>query len=76
MPDRPTNGYTAEASALDVALDVRLSEIRQMQDSRTVTVRQAADARIDALERHLEAMRALRVEYFGPDGDDDDSDRD
>jgi hypothetical protein len=69
MSDRPINGYMAEASALDVALDVRLGEIRAELDSGSITVRQAADARIGALEEHLDQVRKLRREHFGGDGD-------
>jgi hypothetical protein len=61
------NGYTAEVSALDVALDIRLGEIRAQQDRGDITVRQAADLRVEALEHHLDAVRALRDEYFGDD---------
>lgn len=65
MSDRPINGFWAESSALDIAVDVRLSEIRALQDSGTITVREAADMRVEALERHLDALRELRNEYFG-----------
>jgi hypothetical protein len=57
----------AEASALDSALDVRLSEIRTQRDRGQITTREAADARIAALEDHLDRVRELRTEYFGSD---------
>jgi hypothetical protein len=70
MPTQPPpngNGYSAEVSALDVALDIRISEIRRRQDSGEITVRQAADERVDALARHLAEVEALRAEHFGGD---------
>jgi hypothetical protein len=63
------SAYTAEAAALDVALDMRISEIRRRQDAREITVREAADLRVETLSNHLAAMKALRAEYFP--GDDD-----
>jgi hypothetical protein len=45
------NGYTAEVSALDIELDITLGEIRKAQDRHEVTVREAKDMRIAALER-------------------------
>ena len=59
------SGYSAEVQALDVALDIRISEIRAALDSGAVTVREAAGLRVAALERHLAAVKALRAEYFG-----------
>jgi hypothetical protein len=38
MSTQPPNGYTAEASALDVALDTHLAEIRPRQDNHQITV--------------------------------------
>jgi hypothetical protein len=69
MSTQPPNGYTAEVSALDVALDMHISEIRARQDAGEITVRQAADLRVEALSRHLAAVKALRAEHF-PEGDD------
>jgi hypothetical protein len=57
----------AEASALDSALDIRLSEVRAAYDRGELTTREAADARIAAMEEHLDRVRALRAEHFGGD---------
>jgi hypothetical protein len=67
MSNHPANGngYAAEVSALDIALDIRLGEIRAAQDGGDVTTREAADMRISALQDHLDAVRALRREHFG-----------
>ncbi|HSR82860.1 MAG TPA: hypothetical protein VLM11_01625 [Streptosporangiaceae bacterium] len=68
MPDRPNHsGYAEDAAAQDAMLDERLAAIRRQQDQGTITIRQAADLRVAALEHHLEAVRALRAEYFGED---------
>ena len=41
-------------------LDDRLAEIRRQQDAGDITVREAADRRVTALEDHLAALAALR----------------
>lgn len=76
MSDRATSAYLPEANALDVALDIQISEIRTAHDRGEITTREAADLRIAALEEHLARVRQLRVDHFGPDGDDADRDRD
>jgi hypothetical protein len=45
------------------ALDEALADIRQRQDSGQITVRQAADERVEVLERHLASVRLLREMY-------------
>lgn len=74
MQDRPitptatpgdTSGYAAEAAAQDPFLDRRIAEIRAQYDAGDITVREAADLRVAALEHHLAAVRALRAEHFG-----------
>lgn len=65
MSTIPSNGYMAEANALDSALDIRLAEIRRAYDGGLLTTREAADLRIAALEEHLENVRKLRREHFG-----------
>jgi hypothetical protein len=61
------SAYTAEAAALDVALDMHISEIRRRQDAGEITVRQAAGERVRVLEDHLDAVRRLRAEHFPED---------
>lgn len=70
-PPTNGNGYSAAASALDVALDTRISEIRRRLDAGEITVREAADLRVDALTHHLAALKALRAEYFPAESDDE-----
>lgn len=59
------SSYQAEVSALDIALDVALGELRQLQDRGELNSRDAANARIVLLEDHLAKVRALRVAHFG-----------
>ena len=60
-----TPGYAEEAAAQDAFLDQRLAAIRRQQDEGVITIREAADLRVAALEHHIEAVRGLRAEYFG-----------
>lgn len=56
-------------AAIEAAkLDGALADIRAAQDSGEFTVREAADARVAALELHLAALRKLRQDYL-PNGD-------
>jgi len=57
--------YAAEAAAQDGFLDRRLAEIRAAEAAGHVTIRESADMRVAALTHHIEAVRALRREYFG-----------
>jgi hypothetical protein len=61
------SSYPAEASALDVRIDMVIADIRRRQDAGELSVVQAADLRIEALSAHLDALRALRREHFGDD---------
>ncbi len=54
-----------EAEAQDQILRDRLTVIRRQQEAGDITVREAADERVSAMEHHLAATRALRVEYLG-----------
>jgi hypothetical protein len=62
------DAYTAEAAAQDAMLDERIAAIRRQQDQGDITIREAADLRVEALEHHLAAVKALRAEYFGEEG--------
>jgi len=42
-----------------------IAYIRRRQDAGEITVRQAADERIAAMEEHLAAIRQLRERHFG-----------
>ena len=61
----PAGSYADQAAAQDQLLDGRLASIRAQYEAGSITVREAADLRVAALEHHLEAVRALRREYFG-----------
>jgi hypothetical protein len=61
----PAGTYADEAAAQDQFLDRRLAEIRAQYEAGSITVREAADLRVAALEHHLAAVRALRAEHFG-----------
>jgi hypothetical protein len=61
----PADSYTDEAAAQDQFLDRRLAEIRALYEAGSITIREAADLRIAALEHHVEEVRALRVKHFG-----------
>jgi len=57
--------YAAEAATQDGFLDRRLAEIRAAEAAGHITIRESADMRVEALTHHIEAVRALRREYFG-----------
>lgn len=62
--DTPASGYMAEAEQQDTFL--RQADRDQVAaGSGTITEREAADARVEAIRHHLEATVALRVEHFG-----------
>jgi hypothetical protein len=61
----PESSYADEAAAVDQILDECLAEIRRRTDAGDITVREAADERVLALERHIETIRNLRAEYLG-----------
>jgi hypothetical protein len=64
-PTDPARTYSQDATELDVALDEALAAIRAEQDEGRINICQAASERILVLERHVEAIRALRARYFG-----------
>lgn len=63
----PSERYADAAGAADEHLDEELAEIRRLGDAGSISLLEAADMRIAALERHIAAIRALRAEHFGPD---------
>jgi hypothetical protein len=44
-----------------------LADIREAQDLGELTVREAADNRIQVLETHLARLRHLRAQFLGPE---------
>lgn len=67
MPESTPSGrsYADAAGELDDALDARLAEIRRQSDAGVISLAKAADMRVAALERHVDAIQRLRAEYFG-----------
>lgn len=65
MSDTQPHDYATEVAALDVALDMHISELRRRQDAGDVGPREGAALRVELLEAHLRAVQALRAEYFG-----------
>jgi hypothetical protein len=63
MNDR-SEQYQWLASEAATALDDQLARIRADQERGAITVREAADQRVHALEEHLERLRLLREEYL------------
>lgn len=66
-PPGSASAYSESAALLDDALDRKIASIRRRSDSGQLSVRQAADLRIAAMEQHLEASRELRWAHFGGD---------
>ena len=60
-----SSDYMREAAVQDALLDERLIRIRVQADLGIITIREAADQRVAALEHHIEAVKALRQEHFG-----------
>lgn len=58
-------GYFSGTEREARLLDQRIADIRKRADAGTITVRLAADARIDAMQRHLDAVKRLRELYPG-----------
>lgn len=48
----------------DTELEAQLAAIRAAEDSGSITVREAADKRIFAMENHLAECRRLRQTYL------------
>ena len=63
--DTPASTYAEQAAAQDKFLDEKLAGIRAHEAAGDVTVREAADLRVEALEHHIQCVRNLREEYFG-----------
>jgi len=65
MNHEPASAYAVAAEREDQRLIERIAYIRRRQDAGEITVRQAADERIAAMEEHLAAIRQLRERHFG-----------
>ncbi|MGO8957575.1 MAG: hypothetical protein ACLQFR_09435 [Streptosporangiaceae bacterium] len=79
MSDRPNNpahqperdqralAYAQHVSDAADRLDEQLASIRRDQDAGDITVREAADERVQVLGEHLDRLRLLRAEYLDDD---------
>jgi hypothetical protein len=67
MDDESFTRYREAAEAEDRQFADRIADIRRREKARLITVRQAADERIAAMERHLTAVQLLRQQYLGWD---------
>jgi len=65
--DDPHTAYFRAVTALDRRVDAELAAIRRRQDAGEYTSREAAEARVAALESHLAEVRRLRTELLGGD---------
>jgi hypothetical protein len=61
----PVPSYSQQAALQDLYLDQCLAQIRVAESAGDITIREAADLRVAALEHHLEAVVSLRTEFFG-----------
>jgi hypothetical protein len=67
IPPPEERSYAGEAANQDRLLDERLADIRGYETAGKITPREAASLRVQALEHHIDAVRALRDEFFGND---------
>lgn len=64
---QPPTTYQAEVSALDIALDWKLAELRAALDRLEITPAEAATMRVAYLEDHLSRVRQARIDHYGPE---------
>ena len=57
--------YYEAVSQADDDLEDALTHVRAEEDAGRITARQAADERVELLERHLEECQRLRREHLG-----------
>jgi hypothetical protein len=63
------SAYYSALQAEDERLQAVLAAIRNDEESGSLTTREAADARIGALEAHLENCQAARRRHLGSDSE-------
>ena len=63
-PDRPADLYSKLVGQSCARLTEQLANIRKDQDAGDITVREAADERIQVMEEHLERLRRLREQHL------------
>lgn len=59
--------YFEAVEAADRSVDAQIAAIRRREDAGQYTPKEAADARVEALEAHLTTLRRLRREHLGGD---------
>ncbi len=59
--------YFEAVKAADRSVDAQIAAIRRREDAGEYTPKEAADARVEALEAHLTTLRRLRREHLGGD---------
>jgi hypothetical protein len=64
MDEEQRARYWKAVETEDKWLDERLTDIRGRQDTGMISIRQAADERIVAMEQHLDAVRELRRRHL------------
>ncbi len=63
-PSHSADSYSKLVDQSCARLTEQLANIRKDQDAGDITVREAADERIQVMEEHLERLRLLREEYL------------
>lgn len=63
----PHAAYFEAVKAADRSIDAQIAAIRRREDAGQYTPKEAAVARVEALEAHLATLRRLREEHLGRD---------
>ena len=67
--DNTTNDYAARYWELSAEaqreLDERLANVRNDYEAGEISIRDAADKRVELMEKHLAHLRELRARYLG-----------
>jgi hypothetical protein len=64
VADDPPTAYDEQPSVVAARLDGALQSIREDEQAKRLTARQAADNRVAVLEAHLAKLAELRREYL------------
>ena len=59
------SAYYDAVSRADADLEDALSHVRAEEDAHRITMAEAADERIELLERHLELCQQARLDHLG-----------
>ena len=65
--DDPHTAYFEAVKAADRSIDAQIAAIRRREDAGEYTPKEAADARVEALEAHLATLHRLRLQHLGRD---------